>query len=221
MNPIFSEVGDGWPGFPSRAYGGLDQTEPLDPRESHEAVFSFDAVDANWEGFAPGGAFDLARPEGPDGELATHGSILFGPHAAASFGQSRMPSGAHAKAVDRLVVVADDADRGAGAEPVDNGLRATFRSSSTRRCVFCSRSGVVLQVAQQLTDELVDQHGAAAGGPARETCSKAVSVAPTCFPGSSPWRSAPRQAGYSMMAAPAGVCRETAGPPGSPRARIC
>ena len=26
------------------------------------------------------------------------------------------------KAVDRLVVVADDADRGAGAEPVDNGL---------------------------------------------------------------------------------------------------
>jgi hypothetical protein len=53
--------GRGWEGFPRRAYGRLDRTEPLDPTEAQEAVFAFDSVDANWPGFSPGGKFDLTQ----------------------------------------------------------------------------------------------------------------------------------------------------------------
>lgn len=62
-NRIFHPSGDGWPGFPKRAFARLDQTEPIDPRESGEAVFAFDSIDANWLGFGAGGDFDLAEPE--------------------------------------------------------------------------------------------------------------------------------------------------------------
>ena len=61
MNRIFSAQGEGWPEFPRKAFARLDQTEPVNPRESDEAVFAFDAVDANWSGFGAGGAFDLKR----------------------------------------------------------------------------------------------------------------------------------------------------------------
>jgi hypothetical protein len=62
-NRIFDPNGRGWEGFPKRAFARLDQTAPLDPRESGEAVFVFDAVDAGWSGFASSGDFDLTRPE--------------------------------------------------------------------------------------------------------------------------------------------------------------
>jgi hypothetical protein len=78
MNRIFSPYGEGWPEFPRKAYALLDQTEPIDPHESEEAVFAFDAVDANWSGFGPGGAFDLERPDQTAGRLSQFWTRMFG-----------------------------------------------------------------------------------------------------------------------------------------------
>ena len=82
MNPIFSPAGEGWPGFPARAYARLDQTEPLDPREADEAVFCFDALDADWPGFATDGAFELGRPQDTRARLAAFWRGMFGPPAS-------------------------------------------------------------------------------------------------------------------------------------------
>ena len=61
MNKIFSSIGEGWPGFPRRSYGKLDQVEPLDAAEKERpAVFSLDVVDADWSQFASGAVFDLS-----------------------------------------------------------------------------------------------------------------------------------------------------------------
>src|ERR1700730_17375253 len=79
MNRIFSPYGEGWPEFPRKAYARLDQTEPIDPRESEEAVFASDAVDANWSGFGPGGPFDLERPDQTAGRLFHFWMRMFGP----------------------------------------------------------------------------------------------------------------------------------------------
>jgi len=78
MNRIFSAFGEGWPGFPRRAFARLDQTEPVDPRESDEAVFAFDAIDASWSGFGTGGAFDLQRPQEVRSTLALFWTKMFG-----------------------------------------------------------------------------------------------------------------------------------------------
>lgn len=59
MNPIFSPIGEGWPSFPRRSYGKLDQSEPIAPKGASVAVFCFDVVDADWPGFGDGGLFDL------------------------------------------------------------------------------------------------------------------------------------------------------------------
>ena len=64
------------------------------------------------------------------------------------------------------------ADRGAGAEPVHNGLlrhvQVLVLVDEEVRVLFALRRVPVLQVAQQLRDELVDQHGAVEGEPGRE-----------------------------------------------------
>ena len=78
MNHIFSAYGEGWPGFPSRAFARLDQTEPINPVESDEAVFAFDAVDANWAGFGAQGSFDLGQPQNARNALAQFWSKMFG-----------------------------------------------------------------------------------------------------------------------------------------------
>ena len=59
MNRAFLLDGEGWPGYPTRSFGQLDQTEPIRPLEADEAVFAFDVVDASWSGFSSGGEFDL------------------------------------------------------------------------------------------------------------------------------------------------------------------
>lgn len=59
MNPIFSPVGEGWPNFPKRSYGKLDQIEPLDPTHASQAVFCIDVIDVAWPRFGSGGLFDL------------------------------------------------------------------------------------------------------------------------------------------------------------------
>ena len=78
-NRIFNIYGEGWPEFPRRAFARLDQTEPPDVRESEEAVFVFDSVDADWSGFAPGGDFDLTQPEKTRKRLAGFWKAIFGP----------------------------------------------------------------------------------------------------------------------------------------------
>src|SRR4051794_10356442 len=78
MNRIFSPKGDGWPKFPSKAFARLDQTEPVNPIESEEAVFAFDAVDANWPGFGADGLFALERPEQVRNMLAQFWTGMFG-----------------------------------------------------------------------------------------------------------------------------------------------
>jgi hypothetical protein len=64
MNPIFSMHGEGWPGYPKRSFARLDQTEPIVAGQNTEMVFSLDAVDAAWFGFAPGGHADLLDVDG-------------------------------------------------------------------------------------------------------------------------------------------------------------
>lgn len=49
-------------GFPRRAFARLDDIEPIAPRDDDDLTFVFDAVDADWEGFAAGGDFDLNAP---------------------------------------------------------------------------------------------------------------------------------------------------------------
>lgn len=61
MNRFFSTEG-GEPRFPGRSYARLDQIEPIDLAEARQAVFALEAVDADWEGFASGGRFDLQNP---------------------------------------------------------------------------------------------------------------------------------------------------------------
>jgi hypothetical protein len=77
-NRIFSINGEGWPGFPSRAFARLDQTEPIDPRQREEAVFAFDAVDASWPGFGIGGTFDLAQEQQVRNTLSQFWTSMFG-----------------------------------------------------------------------------------------------------------------------------------------------
>jgi hypothetical protein len=78
VNRIFSPYGEGWPGFPRKAFARLDQTEPVDPRNSDEAVFAFDAVDAEWSGFRGGGFFDLQRPDDTQARLNQLWRGMFG-----------------------------------------------------------------------------------------------------------------------------------------------
>ena len=78
MNRIFSVYGEGWSGFPRRAFARLDQTEPVDPRESDEAVFAFDAIDASWSGFGTGGAFELQRHQEVRSILSLFWTKMFG-----------------------------------------------------------------------------------------------------------------------------------------------
>ena len=68
MNRIFSPFGEGWPGFPRRSYGRLDQTEPVVLDGAPEAVFCFDVVDAEWPGFESGHVFDLTNPSADSDE---------------------------------------------------------------------------------------------------------------------------------------------------------
>lgn len=49
MNRIFSEqIDGGWPAFPFYSFARLDHFEPADLGNTNEAVFSFDAIDADW-----------------------------------------------------------------------------------------------------------------------------------------------------------------------------
>jgi hypothetical protein len=79
MNRIFSARGEGWPEFPRKAFARLDQTEPVNTHDSDEAVFAFDAVDANWSGFGADGFFDLERPQEVRTALSQFWTEMFGP----------------------------------------------------------------------------------------------------------------------------------------------
>jgi hypothetical protein len=79
MNRFFLRRGEGWPRFPRKAFARLDQTEPVDVNLSTEALFAFDAVDANWGGFGPGGSFDLNQPERPRSRLVEFWSGMSAP----------------------------------------------------------------------------------------------------------------------------------------------
>ena len=77
MNRIFSPFGEGWPGFPRRSYGRLDQTEPVVLDGAPEAVFCFDVVDAEWPGFESGHVFDLTNPSMLEERLRDFWARLF------------------------------------------------------------------------------------------------------------------------------------------------
>lgn len=49
-------------GFPQRAYARLDDVEPIAAGPNDDLTFVFDAVDADWPGFARGGIADLEQP---------------------------------------------------------------------------------------------------------------------------------------------------------------
>jgi hypothetical protein len=78
MNPIFSPIGEGWPSFPKRSFGKLDQSEPIAPKGASVAVFCFDVVDADWSGFGDGGLFDLGSASRLKIEHARYWQGLFG-----------------------------------------------------------------------------------------------------------------------------------------------
>ncbi|MGY2932034.1 hypothetical protein ACVWZ6_001636 [Bradyrhizobium sp. GM6.1] len=77
MNPIFSPDGQGWPKFPKRSYGKLDQIEPLDPAHASQAVFCIDVIDAAWPQFANGGLFDLSNPPRLQSIFSDYWNLLF------------------------------------------------------------------------------------------------------------------------------------------------
>jgi beta-lactamase superfamily II metal-dependent hydrolase len=77
VNRIFSPHGDGWPTFPKRSYGKLDQIEPLDPTNASQAVFCVDVVDADWPGFDNGGLFDLNNLPGLQSTFSDYWNLLF------------------------------------------------------------------------------------------------------------------------------------------------
>lgn len=78
MNKIFSPNGMGWPSFPKRSYGKLDQIEPLNAGVSERAgTFSLDVVDAGWSEFAIGGSFDLSNPTLLQSVVSDYWAFLF------------------------------------------------------------------------------------------------------------------------------------------------
>lgn len=62
MNRHLDPGGEGWPGFPRVAYARLERVEPIYRLPSDDAVFAFDAVDADWPGFGSRQVFDLGMP---------------------------------------------------------------------------------------------------------------------------------------------------------------
>jgi hypothetical protein len=77
VNLIFSPNGEGWPSFPKRSYGKLDQIEPLDPANASQAVFCIDVVDADWPSFDNGGLFDLNNPLRLQTTFSDYWNLLF------------------------------------------------------------------------------------------------------------------------------------------------
>ena len=77
MNRIFSPIGEGWPNFPRRSYGKLDQTEPLDPGHASQAVFCIDVIDADWPQFGRGGQFDVNDPLRLQAFFSDYWKLLF------------------------------------------------------------------------------------------------------------------------------------------------
>jgi len=77
MNRIFSPSGEGWPDFPRRSFGKLDQIEPIDPTNASQAVFCLDVVDADWAAFATGGRFDLGNPVALQASVSDYWNLLF------------------------------------------------------------------------------------------------------------------------------------------------
>src|SRR5262245_54778923 len=77
MNRIFSPSGEGWPDFPRRSFGKLDQIEPIDPTNASQAVFCLDVVDADWAAFATGGRFDLSNPVALQASVSDYWNLLF------------------------------------------------------------------------------------------------------------------------------------------------
>jgi len=71
MNPAFMLNGEGWPKYPSRSFGRLDETEPVYIADADEAVFAFNVVDASWSGFSSGGACDLGNMDRPNALAAS------------------------------------------------------------------------------------------------------------------------------------------------------
>lgn len=62
MNRFFHPE-EGRRGFPSRSYARLDDLEPVAQTGEEPLTFTFDAVDADWKGFAEGGPFDVDSPD--------------------------------------------------------------------------------------------------------------------------------------------------------------